>query len=440
MSLRGGRLDISHRGTPAKGRLEVVTDATWAAVCETIRTHTGIQLPATMKSVIARALDELGIDEPTRRLEDGILRERFFDRVFIGTTWFAREQEAIDTLVAALAPLRRQRADATVSVWSAGCSTGQEAYAIAISLVEAGFSPRIIATDFHQPSLRVARDASYSRVPDIWRRHFELDGDGRFQVGRAIRDCVRFARHNFATDPPLVVQQDAVVCRNALMYFEHADAISAISRLAAACRDGGFLLLGAIEAPLLWMSVNDPRFGTGSVPLVQLSSSSPLRTPLMSSARLVRTRVPAPPTPSPATSTALARSRVLERTGHLQDALKVLEAPIVTSPLEAAAHLARGLLLKQLGKFDDAIQALRAARFLDPDSWLAPYQLAVCLERVGEPEEALEAYRHTAAAIDSGGKSGVRPPDESVEVLATTAAAACRQKLKSRARTNAGIG
>jgi hypothetical protein len=63
----------------------------------------------------------------------------------------------------------------------------------------------------------------------------------------------------------------------------------------------------------------------------------------------------------------------------------------------------------------------------------------VCLERVGEPEEALEAYRHTAAAIESGGKSGVRPPDESVEVLATTAAAACRQKLQTRARTNPGI-
>jgi chemotaxis protein methyltransferase CheR len=412
-------------------------DRTWEAVRDTVRAHTGLTLPSTMRTIIARTLLELHIEDAARDLRDVAVRERFFDRVFIGTTWFAREQVGIDALVSALAPIARRRPDGAVHVWSAGCSTGQEPYALAMALTDAGCRPRILATDFHQPSLRIARDGCYpaSRIPAHWRRYFEVDASGQHRVNRAIRACVRFERHNFATDAPVATQLDAVVCRNVLIYFERADAIAAIGRLAACCRDGGFLLLGALEAPLLWMSVNDPRFGGPSAPLVELSAACPLRTPL---ARPVRPQVPsqtAARRQAPETSAALVRSRALEQAGQLHDALRALDRPTVTAPLDAAARLARGLLLKQLGRIDEAIQELRAARFLDPESWLAPYQLAACLERAGEPEEALEAYRHTAAAIDSGGHSGLQPPDESIEMLAASTAAACRRKLGSRART-----
>src|SRR5690606_18707800 len=116
-------------------------------------------------------------------------------------------------------------------------------------------------------------------------RYFETTPQGELRVIRAIRECVRFERHNFATDPPLVQQLDAVVCRNALIYFERVDALASIARLANACRDGAFLLLGSLEAPLLWMSINDARFGSPNAPLVELSRGSPLRTPSISTKR-----------------------------------------------------------------------------------------------------------------------------------------------------------
>jgi tetratricopeptide (TPR) repeat protein len=153
-------------------------------------------------------------------------------------------------------------------------------------------------------------------------------------------------------------------------------------------------------------------------------------------ARIPQRIATAPRPPTPETQTALVRSRALERAGQLQDALRVLDRPAATAPLDATAHLARGLLLKQMGQLDEAIRELRAARFLDPEAWLAPYQLAACLERIGELEEALEAYRHTTAAIDNGGRSGMVPHDEAIEVLAATTAAACRKKLGTRARTH----
>jgi chemotaxis methyl-accepting protein methylase len=409
----------------------------WEAVRATVRAHTGLTLPTTMKSVIARALDHLAIRDPGE-LTIAAVRERFFDHVFIGTTWFAREQAGIDALVRALVPVARSRADGSVHVWSAGCSMGQEAYTLAMALTDAGCRPRVLATDFHQPSLRMAREGCYSgaRIPDHWRRrYFEPDQTGAYRVVRSLRDCVRFERHNFATDPPLVTQLDAVVCRNVLIYFERADAIAALARLASACRTGGFLLLGALEAPLLWMSVNDPRFGASAVPLVQLSARSPLHAPAAAPVLPPQRIAALPRRPNSETQSALARARALERAGQLQDALRVLDRPAATAPLDATAHLARGLVLKQMGRIDEAIQELRAARFLDPESWLAPYQLAACLERIGESEEALEAYRHTAAAIDNGGRSGMVPYDESIEVLAATTAAACRRKLGARART-----
>jgi tetratricopeptide (TPR) repeat protein len=188
------------------------------------------------------------------------------------------------------------------------------------------------------------------------------------------------------------------------------------------------------------MSVNDPRFGTAGLPLVELSRGSPLRLPAAPPKR-ERRAATEPAVHTPAVMTALQRSRALERTGHLDEALHVLDEPAATAPLDAAAHLARGLLFKRLGQLDEAIHELRAARFLDPHSWLAPYQLAACLERTGETEDAAEAYRHTLAAIEGGGPSGLSPPDESIETLAATTAAACRAKLGStRARTNPGIG
>jgi chemotaxis protein methyltransferase CheR len=428
--------------------MTAVDDAIWYAVREAIRAHTGMTIPSTMRNIVARAVVELGLDDPNQRLQDPAIRERLLDRLFLGTSWFTREQAGIDALVRSLVPVSRTRSDRAVTVWSAGCATGQEPFALAMTLVDAGCAPRIIATDFHHPSLAVAREARYStstyeRIPESWRRrYFEHSPEGGYRVVEPLRACVRFTRHNFAIDPPIATHLDGVVCRNALIYFERRDALAAISRLAAAVRDGGFLLLGALEAPLLWMSVNDPRFGTAALPLVELTSGSPLRVPAAPMPKRVPRRARTQPAiPTPFVADALERSRSLERTGHLDEALHALDEPTAIAPLDAAAHLARGLLLKQLGRLDEAIQELRVARFLDPVSWLAPYQLATCLERTGEPEDALEAYRHTLGVIDGGGRSGMAPSDESVETLAATTASSCRKKLGlSRARTNPGIG
>ncbi|HEY6100286.1 MAG TPA: CheR family methyltransferase [Anaeromyxobacter sp.] len=187
----------------------------------------------------------------------------------------AREPDAIAALVehaaigetafwrhpAQLAALRRlaARARGPLSVWSAGCATGEEPYSVAITLLEAGrlgSGDRILATDLSERALATARAATYGvraarrLPPEVAGRWLEGTGEAR-RVAGAARALVSFERHNLASDPtPAGGPFDVVLCRNVLIYFDPATAASALYRLANSLRPGGALLLGPVELPL----------------------------------------------------------------------------------------------------------------------------------------------------------------------------------------------
>lgn len=119
----------------------------------------------------------------------------------------------------------------------------------------------------------------------------------------------------------------------------------------------------------------------------------------------------------------------LERSGQPIEALRAIEEALHVEALAAPLHLVRGLLLKQAGRLGDAIDALRSALFLDRRTWLAPYQLGCCLELAGRLEDAVDAYRRAIAAVTAGGTSGLPGDLESLDVLASTVAHACRTRI-----------
>ena len=187
-------------------------------------------------------------------------RDALIDRLTIGATWFFREQPSLDAMVAAL----QAHADAvgvrTVRVWSAGCATGQEAYTVAMMLLQAGLRPMVAATDINSEFLRVASAGRYSEhelrgvPPALLARYFRRDESGRFEVAPELRGRVSFARANLMTDPPPYTERtrfDAVICRNVLIYFDIWDAMRIVHKLEQACRPGGHTLLGAVEQPLV---------------------------------------------------------------------------------------------------------------------------------------------------------------------------------------------
>ncbi|MDP3008058.1 MAG: chemotaxis protein CheB [Methylococcales bacterium] len=145
-----------------------------------------------------------------------------------------------------------------VRVWVCGCSTGEEAYSIAILFLEAfehlGKQPRlkILATDLHRESLRIAAEgiylpSSFSELPDALReKYFIIQTDGSYKVIANLRKTLIFSEHNVLKDPPFT-RIDLVSCRNLLIYLQNPAQLRAIAFFHFALKINGYLILGASE-------------------------------------------------------------------------------------------------------------------------------------------------------------------------------------------------
>lgn len=142
-------------------------------------------------------------------------------------------------------------------LWSVGCACGEEAYSLAILLLEVGaqvvqeYSTTIYATDIDPGSLHRAKEARYpahsvANVPRRWmQRYFTQDGD-RYRVMAEARRLVYFKGHNIL-DPVPFGRIDLVVCRNVLIYMTEALQERVVLALSDALNPGGFMVLGKVE-------------------------------------------------------------------------------------------------------------------------------------------------------------------------------------------------
>jgi two-component system CheB/CheR fusion protein len=186
--------------------------------------------------------------------------EALYADVLISVTSFFRNSEAFDVLKQkVLRPLLAERKrDGLVRVWTLGCSTGQEAYSIAMAFAEAAEkvsgAPKlqIFATDLNEASLEKARHGLYAKTlvqdisPERLRRFF-IEEEGGYRVSKALREQVVFARQNVMSDPPFS-RIDLVSCRNLLIYFETDLQKRIMPAFHYALMPGGFLFLGASES------------------------------------------------------------------------------------------------------------------------------------------------------------------------------------------------
>jgi two-component system CheB/CheR fusion protein len=183
-----------------------------------------------------------------------------FNTILVNVTGFFRDADAWQALrTEALPPLLAAAVETgRLRVWSAGCSTGEEAYSAAILIAEA-LGPRaadidvkIYATDIDDEALVTAREAAFRTdqlkgVPaEVLARHFAADGHG-FRVRRELRRWCVFGRHNLTHDPPLP-EISLLICRNLLIYFRSALQERLLMRFHHALREGGILFLGRSES------------------------------------------------------------------------------------------------------------------------------------------------------------------------------------------------
>jgi len=185
--------------------------------------------------------------------------EALYQDILISVTSFFRNPESFETLKSEVFPRLVQghtRHDA-VRFWVVGCSTGEEAYSLAIAFSEfleltgRHFLLQIFATDLNAAYIEKARAGVYSKnivedvSPERLRRYF-IETEGSYRIRKAIRDMCVFARHNVLTDPPFS-RTDLVSCRNLLIYLGQEVQQRVVPILHYALRPDGFLWLGASE-------------------------------------------------------------------------------------------------------------------------------------------------------------------------------------------------
>jgi chemotaxis protein methyltransferase CheR len=186
--------------------------------------------------------------------------EEMVERVTTNETYFFREQYQLDAFRFEILPdlLARQPRGRRLSIWSAGCSSGEEAYTVAMLILESGkfsdWDVRVFGSDISRKVLATARKGVYGRASfrstdaHLQRRYFR-ELDGKQQVRDEVRSLVSFGQINLYEDASQVLGEvDVIFCRNVLIYFDQASRRRVIETLYRKLTKGGYLLLGHSES------------------------------------------------------------------------------------------------------------------------------------------------------------------------------------------------
>src|SRR6266404_3793753 len=190
--------------------------------------------------------------------------EALYQDILINVTSFFRNPESFAVLKERVFPQivehhEHHTSDEPIRIWTLGCSTGEEAYSIAMSFAEFAadhtehLPVQIFATDLSDPGIEKARAGLYSRdiaqdvSPERLRRFF-TEADGGYRISKPLRDMVVFARQNVIADPPFS-RLDLISCRNLLIYLEPVLQKHVLPILHYALKPTGVLWLGTSETP-----------------------------------------------------------------------------------------------------------------------------------------------------------------------------------------------
>ncbi|KAF0143307.1 MAG: methylase of chemotaxis methyl-accepting protein [Nitrospirae bacterium] len=254
--------------TDAAEELTPERDDSLSKIFILLRAATGVDFTYYKRSTIRRRIMRRMLLHKIEKIEDYIkyLRETpsevelLYEDILINVTSFFREPETCDVLKNTVFPQIAGNAssDIPVRIWVPGCATGEEAYSIAMCILEFLGDKKItrpiqvFATDIDDAAVEKARKGIYPESisqdvsPDRLRRFF-VKTEGGFQIGKPIREICIFARQNFVKDPPFS-KIDLISCRNVLIYFGPELQKKALPILHYALNPGGFLMLGTSES------------------------------------------------------------------------------------------------------------------------------------------------------------------------------------------------
>ncbi|MCW5980299.1 MAG: PAS domain-containing protein [Bryobacteraceae bacterium] len=211
-----------------------------------------------MRRMVLRRIDSLENYLTLVRSEPAEVQALYED-ILINVTEFFRDSEAFAALIKNIFPrlINQRRQSPEIRVWVPGCSTGEEAYSIAIAMLEAlgdqanEANLQVFASDISESALEKGRAGVYpmsiaQNVSADRLRRFFVKSDSGYQINKRVRELCIFARHNLAKDPPFS-RIDFVSCRNVLIYLGPGLQDRIIPMFHYALKPNGYLLLGSSE-------------------------------------------------------------------------------------------------------------------------------------------------------------------------------------------------
>ncbi|MCC5969484.1 MAG: protein-glutamate O-methyltransferase [Pararhodobacter sp.] len=246
-----------------------IGDREFAALAKLVHGESGIVLADAKKGLVvsrlARRLRDLGLRSfgeycHLLQAEDGAdERSKLISALTTNVTKFYREDHHFRSLEEQIFPalIARARGGDRIRIWSAGCSTGEEPYSIAMELLElcsdaAKLDIRILATDIDPQVLAVASTGQYTEtasagIPESRRARYTSLRNGRYEMSSALRELITFAPLNLVGQWPIRGPFDVIFCRNVVIYFDAATQERLWQRFAGLIPVGGHLFIGHSE-------------------------------------------------------------------------------------------------------------------------------------------------------------------------------------------------
>ena len=459
----------------------IVADAYFPALRDLIISATGLVFYAGRPEALAghladrlkqRALSdcfvywELLQDEHAGEAE----LDQLIELLTIGETHFFRHRELFDALRDVALPdiIDRNRTTKRLRVWSAGCSTGPEAYSLSILLrrdlgaAVSGWNISILGTDINRPFLSQATEGRYEEwafrgtSSELRRECFE-EQIKSWRIAPRFQEGVTFQYHNLARHPfPSLLHNllafDLILCRNVLIYFAPEVVQRIISQLAECLVPDGWLAVGHAEHGAHLQASFDAVNVPGAT-LYRKSGPRPERTAFDGS-RMLRDialqpistsgaspsrslaqkpaawgggpRNPRRVGPSPAARELKSRAfkscpevgriRSLADRGDVDAALQLCETLIAKHPLKPIYYFYQALLLDQVAGHDAALEALIKSIYLDREFDLAHYYLGLTQQKLGNTPAAIKSFRNVLRLMKGRDRSERLPDAEGMTI------------------------
>lgn len=401
-----------------------------------------------LENKIRSAARELGASDAGAFMDELLSSSLTMDRMetlasnlTTGETYFWREPRIFDALEARIVPeimnAREEHGDRRLRVWCAGCSTGEEAYSIAIALHRAlpridDWNVAVLATDINPRSLLKAKagiygEQSFRNAPSwLAERYFRQSKNGKREVIPEVRKTVSFSYLNLAEDkyPSALngtASMDIVFCRNVLMYFTGERLRTIVGQFHQSLVDSGWLVVAACECSQDYFREfetvqfheattyrknthpSSPRSTTDRVPAraglpIGLKKRKPVET--------ARKSIPQQAREKAAPKAIELRLEELADQGRLGEALALCEESIDRDKLDAHMYFTRATILVELNRAVEAMDSLRKSLYLEPDCIGCNFTLGNLALRTGDAKTGRRCLRNAQALL------GRHPDDE----------------------------